>query len=223
MSKKILILTIIIVFIFTNFAYALKIPPEQLPPHEINKKAVDVISDDEGLQKISYTISSRRLNNNSTTTYRTGEIYVDVGGKTFVVPSSELKKIQPTAEEGTVYHQITITRDDLESFLEREGLDGDAIKKALKEPEKMDIRARIDIYRNGSKIDSLSDLDELEKAKEYGFNDKHIEDMETRFKEGEDEKELSNEPHMGTPVNEEVPEPKGIRPTILRNKSIRDD
>lgn len=214
MAKKILILSIVLVLTFINFVYTLERPPEQVSPNEINKDAVYIESNEEGLQKIFYAISSRRLNDNSITTYRTGEIYVDIAGKTFTIPSSELQKIQPTAKEGVVFHLITITRGDLEKFLKEEGLNQDSIKNALNQPEKIDIRARIDIIQKGKLAASIKYEEDIETiAGNYGFIDKHFEDMRTRFKP-------ANKPI--TPKKKETTPKAGLRPTIIVDDSEED-
>lgn len=214
--KKIIVFSLVFVILLSSFVFALEREPEQIPANSIPQKKITTKSDNAGLQEISYVISSTRLNNNSTTTYRTDEIYVDIGEKTFVIPSNELEKISPKSQEGTLYHLVTITRRDLEKFLENEGVSKDMIEKYLNEPSKIDIRAKIDIYQNGKVVHSIAEKDELKQAKKYGFTDKHIKDMETRFKEGKKEP-------INIPTGEEkVPETKGLRPTILIDKSIRD-
>lgn len=90
--KKLISFSLVFVILFSSFVFALERDPEQIPANAIPKKKIDIRKNDEGLQKISYVISSTRLNDNSTTTYRTSEIYVDIGGRLLLYHLANLKK-----------------------------------------------------------------------------------------------------------------------------------
>lgn len=216
--ERLAAISIICTLLFMNLIFALEYPPEQIPANKINEDRINIESDMGILESITYTISSTRLNNKSTTTYQTSEIYVDIGDYTFTVSSSELATIKPSPDEGTVYHMITITTKDITKDLKDWGASEAEIKdieeKYFKNPEKIEVRAKIDIMQNGEPVASIDRKEDIEDiAGEYGFIDKHFEDMHTRFKPA----------YIPIIPKEEEKAPKtGLRPTIIIDDSEED-
>lgn len=209
-----LILIFISIFIFTNISSAKPIIEELNSGIEVDADLINVeMNYDGSLYAISYIISSTRLNKNSTITYQTSEIHVKLGNKRYVVKTDALKEgIKPDEKQGKVWHKIHITAEEIKNTLSSE-MDKNQLDYYMKNPNKIQVGAKIDIMQNGEAVATIENEEDIETiAGYYNFTPKHFEDMRSRFK--------SNEPII--PKEEETTPKTGLRPTIIIDDSEED-
>ena len=217
--KKYLILMVAIVLITTTISFA-EVSIEELNSNiGIDSSLIEISKNKDGsLKSISYIISSTRLNNNSTTTYQTSEIHITLGTETYTVPTSVLKdKINPGEKDGKVWHMVTISAENIEENLSSE-MDKNLLEHYLQNPENIEIGAKISIMKNGKEIDNITNINDVASvARKWGFNNTHFEDMRSRFRPVR-----NNNSILGDPVQDEETPRTGLRPTSIRDESIRE-
>lgn len=217
--KKILILFLVMILIIPSLLFADGTDFDFDPDiKQVPSEPVRIIKNENGtFEEISYIISTTGGSTNIR--YRTSEIRIVVAGNVYRLNTLELQQLVPKAGE-TVHSMITITAEHIINGMNKErariGLpplsesEISVIKNDLNDPSKIEIEATIDIYNKatGKVLDRIRDINDISKiAGKYGFSQKHMKDMETRFRN----KPLNN----SIPQNEEVPK-SGLRPTGIR-------
>ena len=218
--KKILILVLTIFLMMpsstfadeTNFDFDADIGT--IPPEPIRY----IQNDDKIFEEISYVISSTGAS--SGIRYRTSEIRIVVAGHVYRLNTLELQEMIPKSGE-TVHSLITINTQHIIAGMNKErkrnGLEPlseseiATIKNSLNDPAKIEIEASIDIYNKatGEVLDRITDINDIAHiAGKHGFSKKHMEDMESRYR---------NKPLDRVPTDTPDPKGKGLRPTGIRN------
>lgn len=152
--------------------------------------------------------------------YKFTAITIEIDGLNVVIPTKNLTsgaKPPPGVQE---FYEITISDDDIkEQYQQQVGreLTGDEnqkFKNAFADPGSIALGAHIEIYNanTGKVLETIRSFDEIRsKASKYGFPERNLEDMESRFK-GQHEQDMI----FGDPLTDETDPPKtGLRPSVI--------
>lgn len=178
--------------------------------------AIEVKTKNNGmLEQFIYSISSTGAVTG--TRYRTTAITVEIGGMTAVISTKKIVEASPPPGKQEFY-DITVTGEDIINQYKRQvgrELTGDEIRdfeNAFAKPDRINIGAHIELYNagTGKVLETITSIDEIRsKAPKHGFGEKHLKDMESRFKQ-------QNRPRPPNPSKEDDSPPKtGLRPSVI--------
>ncbi|MCG8539959.1 MAG: hypothetical protein MJA82_08475 [Clostridia bacterium] len=217
--KRFACILLIFTFLIMNTLMVYAIECREINGDEIDEKISVDKWEDGSLRKVYYAISSSLTNANSGTRYKTSKIYIDIAGFTLPIDiETEVmeKGIKPNPGQ-TVWHMISINAEDI---LEKtpENLKNNVENILNNNPEDIEIRSRIEIYdvATGKSLEIMeTKKDVMNKADDWGFSPKHIQDMLTRYKTKPKDAEIRKEKPKES-------KQKGLRPTISVDKPLND-